>query len=58
MAVKHILKDGRSVPDITGFVVRQADAPQLYAVLGAIKRKEAKNDARSEGVHPRGRVAV
>lgn len=58
MAIKHILKDGRTVPDIAGIVIRQSDAPKLYAVIGAINRKEERNDAGNGGAHPRGRVGV
>lgn len=39
MHVIHILKDGSRVEDITGHVVRVADAEALYNMIRNINRK-------------------
>lgn len=37
--VYHILKNGKTVTDITGHIVRQEDANPLYQLLHRINRK-------------------
>lgn len=37
--VKHILSNGEILTDITGHVVRIADAPAAYAVLDAMRER-------------------
>ena len=37
--VKHILSNGEILTDITGHVVRMADAPAAYAVLDAVRER-------------------
>ena len=39
MAVRHILKDGTEVADITGIVIRQSEFPTLYNTINSINRK-------------------
>ena len=41
--VKHILRDGTVLQDITGHVVKRKDAPEIYALMEQIKRKEKKD---------------
>lgn len=41
--VKHILKDGTVLEDISGHVVKRKDAPVVYELMEQIKRKEDKN---------------
>lgn len=40
MAVYHILKDGTTVDDITGHVVRMEDAPALYELMASLSKKK------------------
>ena len=42
--VKHILSNGEILTDITGHVVRMADAPAAYAVLDAVKERGANGN--------------
>lgn len=37
--VKHILKNGKAVKDITGHRVKKEDAPMVYQVIGQIERR-------------------
>jgi len=43
--VKHVLKNGQTVQDITGHVVKQEDVPSAYALLGQGK-KETENESK------------
>ena len=42
--IKHILKDGTEVKDITGHVVKKEDAPMVYDLVERISRKEGKKN--------------
>lgn len=44
MAVINILKDGSTVEDLTGHVVRIEDARALYQMIDTINRKEYKKE--------------
>lgn len=37
--VRHILKDGTVLKDITGYVVKKKDVPNVYAVIMNCKKK-------------------
>ena len=37
--VRHILRDGRVLKDITGHKVKKEDAPTVYQVIGQIERR-------------------
>lgn len=53
MSVVHILKDGSRVKDITGHVVRMADARPLYDLIDCINREKTKKKSickQSQGV--------
>ena len=41
--VKHVLKDGTVLQDITGHVVRESDCPAAYKILDAVLEREAQN---------------
>ena len=47
MAVKHILKDGTVLDDITGHIVKEQDAPPAYTAIEStektVKNKETKD---------------
>lgn len=42
--VKHILKNGKAVKDMTGHVVKKENAPMVYQIIEQITRKERKDD--------------
>lgn len=47
MMIRHVLKDGTELQDITGHIVRMKDAEQFYDLLDAINsenRKEIKHE--------------
>lgn len=39
MAIKHVMKDGTCLDDITGHVVKMEEIPQIYEILGRIEGK-------------------
>lgn len=41
--VRNILKDGTEISDLTGHVVKQEDAENLYILLDAINNKRKEN---------------
>ncbi len=43
--VKHVLKNGKTITDISGYIVKAADAKRIYALLDKInrERRTAKN---------------
>ena len=43
MAIRHILRDGTEVADVTGRVIRLNEFGTVYAVIREINRKEKKN---------------
>ena len=43
--VKHVMKDGTVLDDITGHVVRKKDVPSIYALIEEINRKRAMRGA-------------
>ena len=44
MTVKHVLKDGTVLNDISGKVVRIADAKQVYLLIDKISERENRVD--------------
>lgn len=58
MAIRHILRDGTEVADVTGRVIRLNEFGAAYAVIREIYRKERKNEEGDRGLHPRGGVGV
>ena len=41
--IKHVLKDGTVLEDITGYVVRESDCPAAYAILDRVLQREARD---------------
>lgn len=39
MEIKHILKDGTVLSDITGHIVKMEDAQRAYAIMKAMQKK-------------------
>ncbi len=49
MAIKHILKDGTVLEDITGYVITKEQNPEVYRVIEQIRKKErGKHEKKSE----------
>lgn len=42
--IKHILKNGTEVDDITGKVIKADEHPVLYEVINRINEKEQKHE--------------
>lgn len=49
MKITHYLKDGTVLEDITGYVVRYADCPDVYHLLADIER--STNGEKSDHHH-------
>ncbi len=58
MAIRHILRDGTEVADVTGRVIRLSEFGTVNSVIREINRKERKNEEGGRGLHPRGGVGV
>lgn len=58
MAIRHILRDGTEVADVTGRVIRLNEFGTVYAVIREINREERKNEEGGRGLHPRGGVRI
>lgn len=41
--VKHILKDGTVLKDITGHIVKKEDVPAAYALIERMRKGRRKN---------------
>lgn len=41
--VKHIMKDGTVLNDITGHMVKRVDAPTVYEILERLKKKRRES---------------
>lgn len=39
MAIKHVLKDGTVLEDISGIVITREDNPEIYRVVEKIRKK-------------------
>ena len=46
--VKHILKDGTVLKDITGHVVKKEDVPLAYALIDQINEERRKRRKKGE----------
>lgn len=44
MNVKHILKNGAAVNDITGHIVRMSDAPSVYKLVDKMNNERIVNN--------------
>lgn len=45
--IKHVLKDGRQVEDISGHVIRMKDFETVYNVIENINRKRGDDNDKS-----------
>lgn len=45
ITIKHVLKDGTQLDDITGHVIKAEDHPLLYEVISNIEKKEGDEHA-------------
>ena len=41
--IRHILKDGTALEDITGHTVKREDAPTVYEILERLKKKRRES---------------
>ena len=41
--VKHILRDGTVLKDITGYIVKKEDVPAAYALIEQLRKGRRKN---------------
>lgn len=49
MQIKHILKDGTVLEDISGLVITKEQNPEVYRVIDQIRKKErGKHEKKSE----------
>lgn len=44
MAVKHVLKNGEVLDDISGYLIKKEDCPELYRIIEKIRREKGKNE--------------
>ena len=42
--IRHVLKDGRVLDDISGIVIKKEDCPEVYRVIEKIRREKGKNE--------------
>lgn len=40
MAIKHVLRNGEVLEDITGYVITREQNPEVYRVIEQIRKKE------------------
>ena len=48
--VYHILKDGTVKTDITGYVVKISDVPQVYDLIAAIEKRPVIKEKKKEAL--------
>ena len=48
MAVRHVLKDGRVLDDISGIVIKEEDCPEVYRVIEKIRREKRNNETKDK----------
>jgi hypothetical protein len=49
MTIKHILKDGTVLEDISGLVITKEQNPEVYRIIEQIRKKErGKNEKKPE----------
>ena len=44
MTIKHILKDGTALDDISGIVITREQNPEIYRVIEQIREKGRRKD--------------
>ncbi|MBR2540388.1 MAG: hypothetical protein IKE85_06130 [Mogibacterium sp.] len=49
MAIKHVLKNGEVLEDITGYVISREQNPEVYRVIDQIRKKgSGKNETKNK----------
>ena len=48
MTITHVLKDGTVLSDITGFVVKYEDCPQVYNLINRLNQEGMKNETKDK----------
>lgn len=44
MTIRHVLKDGTVLDDISGIIITREDNPEIYRVVEKIRKKERGED--------------
>ena len=42
--ITHILKNGKVIKDITGHVVKEEDAPTVYALMNSLNERRSSDE--------------
>lgn len=48
MAVKHVLRSGEVLDDISGRVIKKEDCPELYRIIEKIRREKRKDETKDK----------
>ena len=48
MAVKHVLRSGEVLDDISGIVITREDNPEIYRIIEKIRREKGKDETKNE----------
>lgn len=48
MAIKHILRSGEVLDDISGYLAKKEDCPEIYRVVEKIRREKGKDETKNE----------
>lgn len=49
MAIKHVLRSGEVLEDITGYVISREQNPEVYRVIDQIRKKgSGKNETKNK----------
>lgn len=48
--IRHHLKDGKVLTDITGHVVKKEDVPMAYALIDCMNQERERGNKKDEGV--------
>ena len=48
MTIKHIMKDGRVLDSIAGYVVTKEDCPQVYDLIDRLNQEGAKHEKKNK----------
>ena len=46
--IRHVLKDGRVLDDISGIVIKKEDCPEVYRVVEKIRREKRNNETKDK----------